>query len=527
MREIFANKGYKTGSHYKRNGVEYGVVAIGGMTSLSVTQGETTDYYSEVNGKFTRTDDTFSEFAENPITPEEAIQLHQTVSAMVNRDAVDLNLPNPENVHDRVTTYLTAWKKHREEDRGEVVTPEEIAAQFAMANGHTQRNLLDLTVQVGMSIFTSEDSDRPLSDEQVECVFDWMNDEARKGQILTMDEILGKYEQIQDLVEQHQLNAIFVGLTVEEAKYISWDQSEYLRAMYERGYEDEDGNEMYYTPKNMQDKFQEIESLTERHQLNAFDLGLTLEQAEMISEGQYNYIQAMYDNEEDMTPEQVQNAYEEIVNLTLPYQIDSYLMGLSLEQSEMIFEHQFKYLHNLRAENGMTALELQDEYESIKSLIQEHQINAVIIGLTPTQAQNIPVHTANYLVDIFNKGEQEQAPVAPVAIQQIFEQISNLQGHQQAAFNRGLDHQVAANLSFAQYQQINIIKNQHINLPRRGESPEESDRRFFKSAYQNFLQLPNAAVSANEAEKLRREHEASVEDEDKPNKKSKVDDTGR
>lgn len=227
----------------------------------------------------------------------------------------------------------------------------------------------------------------------------------------------------------------------------------------------------------------------------------------------------------------MQDHYEEIADLTRPHQIDAYAMGLSLEQSEIISEYQFKYLNNFREANGaVTALELQEKYESIKNLTQEHQINAVTIGLTPEQAQNIPVHTTNYLVGIFNKGVEEQTPVAPNAMQQIFEQISNLQVHQQAAFNRGLDHQVAANLSFGQYQQINIIKSQYLALPRRGESAEETDRRFFQSAYQNFLRLPSvdvpaAAVAVNEAGRLR-EREASTK-EDQQSKKSRGDDGGR
>ena len=532
MREIFTNKGYQEGSHYKRNGLEYGVVTAGGMTALSVTQGEVTNYYSEVNGNFTCTDETFSEFAENPITAEEALELHQTVSEIVNRDAVALNLPDPENVHDRVTTYLAAWKKHHEEDRGEVVTPAAVAAQFAIANGQTQRNLIELTLQVGMSICTSKDSNRPISNEQLECVFDWMNDEARKGQILTMDEVLEKYDQIQDLLEQHQLNAIFIGLTVEQATDISWDQSEYLRDLYERGYVDEHDNEMDYTPANMQAKFLEIESLTESHQINAFNLGLMLEQAEEISESQYDYLRAVYDNEDGgIEPERMQDRYEEISDLKLPHQINAYAMGLSLEQSEIISEYQFEYLNNFREANrAVTALELQEKYGSIQNLTQEHQIKAVNIGLTPAQAQNIPVHTTNYLFGIFNKGVEEQTPVAPTAMQQIFEQISNLQGHQQAAFNRGLDHQVAANISFGQYQQINNIKSQYLALPRGRESIKETDRRFFQYAYQNFLRVPiadvpSAAVAVNEAGRLR-ECEASTE-EDKQSKKSRRDDGGR
>ena len=45
LREIFVTKGYDSGSHYKKNGIEYTIVENGRNTALSIA--ETNSYYYE------------------------------------------------------------------------------------------------------------------------------------------------------------------------------------------------------------------------------------------------------------------------------------------------------------------------------------------------------------------------------------------------------------------------------------------------------------------------------------------------
>jgi hypothetical protein len=491
LREIFITKGYNNGSHYKRNGIEYTVVEPGRNTVLSIINEDL--YYGETANGIYKTDESFMDWDKDPLSAEDALKLREKVTMIVDYEAIKFKLPNPRNVHDRIGMCLTYWALQKKD-----ISQNEIDNEFDKLSCFDTENLANNMNYLGMNYFMMRqtiDKKFPATEEQMDYVYDWIIEENSKKQIITIENIIEKYSTIQNLTKEHQLNSLNLGITYEQAAIISIDQEEYLENLYYNYAEESENNHETpeITPQQMQEKFEEIRYLVHDYQLEAFDLGLTMEQAKFISEAQSAYLQIIYRSSEEINEQEVQASYLVIEDLKQYYQIKSRALGLTNEEAKEITEAQYKYLQN----NYPTKV-FAEKYPEIKDFKTTHQINAFVIGLSAEETKNISKYDSDYLVQFYvnmvsNQNNETQS--IKDFIRQTFAQINNLKEYQKQAFNLGLAHDLAANLSQDHFNEIIGISTSVVILPNARESKNDHKRRCFKSAYQTFFEQQNQLPS--------------------------------
>ena len=502
MREIFTAKGYEVGSNYDRNGLRYAVVAEGEPTwiSLEKENGEITLYKETAPDVIQQIDEQTYQPVGDILTPEELKKLQDRVAAIVDRDMVELGLQN-EEADDRVFIYLASWKNHLAAVHKIEIAQEDIAAELEEIRPLTKKELIHRTAHLGMEMAASKDG-RPVSSEQIEWVFNWLIDQARKKQIIPMEGIIEKYDQIKGLTEPYQFDVVDLGLTSQQAINIHPDQAQYLRDLQSQEYVNEE-NKFEFSAEEIQELYGEIETLFYEYQLNAFDMGLTLEEASDISKDQSDYLLKIYravmeSGEEELTPvDAVKFEYEQIKTLRNSYQINAFNVGVSLDQAQGISQNQSDYLLEI-CDEDTTAEVVQINYSQIKNLPSRHQITAFLLGLLPEQSQRISERASGYLMEIYNEAQEDQKEISPEEMQKIFQRTENLEGYQKRAFNLGLSLEIAENLTQNQFNEIAAIGRSRVETPAEGESNEEADRKSFLNAYQILLQRATIPVAAED-----------------------------
>lgn len=389
MKEIFTSKGYHTGSHYKKNGIQYSVVKEGRSTSLSITQFESgskiTKYYCETAKGIFEVDEAFLGFVGTPLeqdlfevyephqlTETESEELHKTVSKIVNIEAINLKLPQPEKVRDRTVIFLKLWQKAVKgvDEAGVLNKFQEISALRSI-------EIIKLSAEF-VGKFFAYSKKAIITPYQANHVFNWMlEEELEQKHITSAGEIIAKYEEIKNLTENHQIGAIEnLGLTIKQAEEISSDQFNYLANICQDGETDEENsyegnNHRYFTHQEMREEYEKIRELVYGHQLAAFNLGLTLEQTKTISLDQYNYLEDLDFDDHDNPKEDIRKEYETIIELKESYQLDAFDLGLTLESAKLITQTQFKYLKNFFEESEPVPEEVEKAYQEIRNLSVE------------------------------------------------------------------------------------------------------------------------------------------------------------
>lgn len=507
MREIFTAKGYEVGSNYDRNGLKYAVVAEGEPTwiSLEKEDGEVTLYQENIQGVFHQIDEKTYQPVGKDLNAEELKKLHDTVSEIVNRDMVELGLQD-EEADDRVFIYLASWRDHLQAVHKIEIAPEDIATELEEIRPLTKKELIQRTAQLGMEIAANKNGGKSVV-EQIELVFNWLIDQARKKQIIPMGDIIEKYDQIKDLTEQYQLDVVAIGLTPQQASEVSLDQSQYLKDIYAWGSVDEAGEKVDSSPEEMQELYSKIVTLFYEYQINALDMGLTLEEAENISEEQSDYLLTIHtavtenDGDELSPVDAVIAEYGQIKTLLKAYQIYAFNTGISLEQAQEISQNQAEYLLEIcGGVNGTTPEMAQIHFAQIEKLRHRHQITAFLLGLLPEQAQSISESTSDYLLGIFSEAQESQKEISAEEMQKIFQKIENLPAYQKRAFDSGLSYEDAESLSQSQFNEIAAMGRSRVEIPAEGESVEEAEHKSFLNAYQIFSQSAAISVAADEDE---------------------------
>lgn len=505
MREIFTAKGYEVGSNYDRNGLKYAVVAEGEPTWISLEQadGEVILFQENAQGVIHQIDEKTYQPVGEDLNAEELKKLQDTVSEIVNRDMVELGLLN-EEADDRVFIYLASWRNYIQSVHKVEVTQEDINTELEEIRPLTKKELIHRTAQLGMEIAANKNDGEAVL-EQIELVFQWLVDQARKKQIVPMEGIIEKYDQIKDLTEQYQLDAVALGIAPQQASEITVDQSQYLKDIYAQGYVDETGEKKNFSPEEMQELHSEIVTLFEEYQLNAFDMGLALEVAERISEEQSNYLLSVYiealEKGEVAPTEVVVAEYERIKTLPKAYQIYAFNTGISLNQAQEISQNQAEYLLEIcGGVNGTTPEMAQIHYAQIEKLPYRYQITAFLLGFSPQQAQSISERNSDYLMEIFREMQENQTDITAEEMQQILQELENLPDFQKRAFDAGLSYEAATNLTQEQFNEIVAMARSRVEMPVEGESLEEAQRQSFLNAYQIFSQSTVIPVAADEDE---------------------------
>lgn len=507
MREIFTAKGYEVGSNYDRYGLKYAVVAEGEPTwiSLEKEDGEVTLYQENAQGVIHQIDEKTYQPVGDDLNEEELKKLQDTVFEIVNRDMVELGLLD-EEADDRVFIYLASWRNYIKGVHKIEITQEDIDAELEEIRPLTKKELIHRTAQLGMEIAANKNGGQPVL-EQIELIFQWLVDQARKKQIIPMEDIIEKYDQIKDLVEQYQLDVVAIGLTPQQASEITVDQSQYLKDLYVQGYVDEVGEKMDFSPEEMQELYLEVVTLFYEYQLNAFGMGVALEVAENISEEQSDYLLSVYaaaleNGENEASPsEAVIAEYERIKTLSKAYQIYAFNTGISLNQAQEISQNQAEYLLEICGGVGGETPEMaRINYAQVEKLPYRYQITAFLLGLSPEQAQSISKRNSDYLMEIFNEAQASQIEISAEEMQQILQEIEKLPTFQKRAFDSGLPYEVAANLTQSQFNEISAMSRSRVEDPTEGESLEEAQRKSFLNAYQIFSQSAAISVAADEDE---------------------------
>ncbi len=217
----------------------------------------------------------------------------------------------------------------------------------------------------------------------------------------------------------------------------------------------------------------------------------------------HNYVTSIYNHVYqleglEILPERLQAKFEEVRDLTETHQLVSFHLGLTAEQAQDVSPPQSNYLRlvfqNAAVEGVAEKRDIvRAEYAKMHSLRETHQINAFRIGLPLDQAQAIHPYDSDYLVNLAQTARAHHAIFSPEEAQQTFQQIDALQPHQKTAFRYKVPLLAAANLSEENFKNIIEISNRFIDLPRRGETPEERNQRKFIGAYHTFVQEQEAA----------------------------------
>jgi hypothetical protein len=202
-----------------------------------------------------------------------------------------------------------------------------------------------------------------------------------------------------------------------------------------------------------------------------------------VSEDQFRYLQSNL--KEGFTGEDAQACYESIKNLEKAYQLNAFKLGLSSEDAQKITIGQSDYLATLPA-----GVNIPERYKEIADLVENYQTDALHLGFSIDQARNINPRSSNYLVGLDNNHESKES------IHAAYEKITNLSENQAKAFQLGLDHEKAANITSEQFdatlKQFNAKgKDQIMSLPKSGESQESLDRRTFVSCFQMVTMVPS------------------------------------
>ncbi len=512
LKNIFTAKGYEVGSDYnrevgygdERSAIQYRVVADGVPTYLVVAGEYFKEIHTEALGSVVHRieDDMYTEL--EVLSPEQVEALQDRISGLVNYDAYGLGLASedPETIDDRVIIYLTSWRDlHHPDVAQDGETVEEQFARGARINQAVSdefedirdleiRDIISLTANLASEIILHADERRPLTSEQRDSVFDWMMEKNSKHQITTMDRVINRYDQIQHLLEDYQLSAADMGLSVEQAQIISTAQYNYVVSIYNHVYQSQ-GVEIL--PERLQAKFEEVRDLTEKHQIVSFRLGLTAEQAQDVSPSQSGYLRLVFQNAAgDNVAEKrdiVRAQYAQMHSLKESHQVHAFAIGLTAEQAETISPHQTHYLR--QTHNPETGAQgVQENYARIRNLPQGHQINALNLGLSEEQALTIHPYDSNYLCQAFRLSH---TPLSSARVQQTFQQLESLQPHQKIAFRYGIPPLTAANLSEENFKDIIDISHRYIDFRQQGENPEAHKQRKFIGAYRTFVQEQEAA----------------------------------
>jgi len=104
--------------------------------------------------------------------------------------------------------------------------------------------------------------------------------------------------------EGYDSESCYSELTDEQDADLSEDQFRYLQSNLTEG----------FTGKDAQACFESIKNLTETHQLDALKIGLSPEDAQKITMGQSGYLVGLYNK--GKTLKSIHAAYEEIINFT-------------------------------------------------------------------------------------------------------------------------------------------------------------------------------------------------------------------
>ncbi len=512
LKNIFTAKGYEVGSNYNRevghgdaiSAIQYRVVADGVPTYLVVAGEYFKEIHTEALGSVVHRieDDMYTEL--EVLSQEQVEALQDRISGLVNQDTYELGLAgeDPENIDDRLIIYLTSWRDlHHPDIAQDGETSEEmleradsindaVSDQFKDIKDLETRQIIRLTAELASDIISRADDRLPPTYEQIENVFEWMMEKNSRHQITTMDKVINRYNQIQNLREDYQLQAADLGLSIEQAEIITPDQSEYIVRIHNHAYESQ-GVEIL--PEILQAKFEEVRDLREKHQIVSFHLGLTPEQARDVSPSQSAYLRLVSQNAAGETVEAkrdlVRAQYAQIHPLKELHQIHAFAIGLNAEQAQTISPDQTRYLR--QTHNPETGAQgVQENYARIRNLPQMHQINGLNLGLSEEQALRIDPYESNYLSQTVRSSHTS---FSPEKVQQIFQQIESLQPYQKTALRYGLAPLDAANLSEENFKEINDISNRYITLPRRGENNELITQRKFIGAYSIFRREQEAA----------------------------------
>lgn len=463
IKNIFTAKGYEVGSDYnrevgygdERSAIQYRVVADGVPTYLVIGDEYFKEIHTEALGSVVHRieDDMYTEL--EVLSQDQVEALQDRISGLVNHDTYELGLAgeNPENIDDRLIIYLTSWRDLHYPDvaqdgetveeklaRGDSIN-QAVSDEFEEIRDLEIRDIIRLTANLASEIILDADETRPLTTEQRDNVFNWMVEKNSKHQITTMDKVINRYDQIKYLLGDYQLSAADIGLSFEQAEIISIAQYNYVTSIYNHFYQSE-GVEIL--PERLQAKFEEVRDLTEKHQLVSFHLGLTAEQAQDVSPPQSTYLILVFQS--------------------------AAVDGVA-EKKDIV----------------------RAEYAQMYSLREIHQINAFRIGLPLDQAQAIHPYDSNYLFNLAQTAHAHHAIFSPEEAHQTFQQIDALQPHQKTAFRYNVPLLAAANLSEENFKNIIEISNRVVDLPNREEITETRNQRKFIESYHTFVQEQEAA----------------------------------
>lgn len=501
LRDIFTAKGYETGMCYNKNDVQYSVVADGSCSFLILTQGAEARYYGEVGSKiFVTADDLYEYKAE--LSTEEKKNLRQEVIAIVDREALDLGLTpaDARAATDRATTYLRDWKTYTAESRNAPVTDAEVGAEFAQIRNLSITETIGRANSLAINKVLRDGLAPALFNPQWTYINDWLVEEAGKKHIVPMATIVEKYVEIKDLAQQHQIDAFCLGLTAQQADNTSPNQLASLQATLNAVYVRE-GRRLQ--PEEMQAQYEIIKDLKLTHQINALALGLNSDQAQAASIHQVAYLAHL--NNVSGGEEDLQAEYVKIAALTSAHQLYAVRLGLTIPQAEVISRDQAAYMNEIyNLNNGLSSGQIRAAYAKIESLPHRYQINAQSLGLTLEQAQTVPKHISDFLLELQINSPHERIPATEM--QQNYSELQAMPDHQSRALVGGLSYGIATNLTAEEFEEISKRSREYERFPQAGESPRATEKRYLNLAYQAFslenfcTELGNVSITTSSSD---------------------------
>jgi hypothetical protein len=317
MRRIFEYLQYPAGFVYKNRGIHYAVTSVGSPTYFLVTRDDETKYYFENLQGIYPTNSDLIDHELTPLDEAETAELSRLFRQALIDDALELGLleANSSDIPYPLMVMLVEHLRYYPHD-----DPNEILASHHTAKPAYQHNsFFELVLSAAQSFAISKDQ------------YEYLRDLSKAAPENDFKPSI-EFEKIKNLSQKHQIAALRLGLSAEQAAQISAHQCGYLL----KNHNPETG------VQGLQDNFERIKNLRLIHQIVALDLGFTQDQAVAIHPYESQYLSRLSQAiGSQFSSELAQRTLQQINSLE-PRQKDAFRFGVSLPDATNLSEDDFE-----------------------------------------------------------------------------------------------------------------------------------------------------------------------------------------